>query len=615
MNLKIEDLMRKIELPKRYFNNNFIISEKFSEEKEKFLSLIRQCKGEEFDDDKKLKIEKKISQVIQVADDISNMILEIFECYENADYKKAQELMDGLMSRLEQDIFTGSIDDRVCINCDGKNYYTRFRLNPGYRFFRVRAVDYESSAIQKNADELFHIPLSKRAYSNNERFSLVGFPSLYLSTMLPLAWQECGYPQKYYYSEYQYKYSVDLNSGKRKLENELKFLLLYSPNEIAIWGTSVKYNNFALWLEVITRYLKTYPLILACSFVNQSGKVPYKQEYIIPQMIMQWVQRNSSKIQGIEYFTCVDINMWTSEWCAYNIVIPAMPPYDDKKYSIPLKEEFCWTSPQFYSVPILDKSNNEADREFIYNLVSEISSVMRTHFFPGKYHDVLIKMINICGCLMGLLENQNALDMQLVLHILSSLSQNISCIKGLQLDQDIETEMKKEKDIKFADEADLSNACISFEKIYNKFVSIPGSSECIERIISKHKDFCWNDMHPHFEIMVIFREESEINEPIKWLEENHLLHSVYKIDSSDKSIEYLKKIVSETKNTLDIFWNSHVENDEWVKNNIEAIKTPIFVKINDVSIYSKPGTCFYEIASVGFDKDTLSDRLIPKILK
>ena len=252
MNLKIEDLMKKIELPKRYFNNNFIISEKFSEEKEKFLSLIRQCKGEEFDDDKKLQIEKNISQVIQVADDISNMILEIFECYENADYKKAQELMDGLMSRLEQDIFTGSIDDRVCINCDGKNYYTRFRLNPGYRFFRVRAVDYESPAIQKNADELFYIPLSKRAYSNNERFSLVGFPSLYLSTMLPLAWQECGYPQKYYYSEYQYKYSVDLNSGKRKLENELKFLLLYSPNEIAIWGTSVKYNNFAKNVDFLT---------------------------------------------------------------------------------------------------------------------------------------------------------------------------------------------------------------------------------------------------------------------------------------------------------------------------------------------------------------------------
>ena len=78
-------------------------------------------------------------------------------------------------------------------------------------------------------------------------------------------------------------------------------------------------------------------------------------------------------------------------------------------------------------------------------------------------------------------------------------------------------------------------------------------------------------MHPHSEIVVICREESEINEPIKWLEENHLLQSAYKIDSSDKSIEYLKKIASETKNTLDIFWDSHVENDEWIKNNIAYV--------------------------------------------
>ena len=32
MNLKIEDLLKKIMLPQRYFNNNFIISEKYREE-------------------------------------------------------------------------------------------------------------------------------------------------------------------------------------------------------------------------------------------------------------------------------------------------------------------------------------------------------------------------------------------------------------------------------------------------------------------------------------------------------------------------------------------------------------------------------------------------------
>lgn len=610
MNLKIEDLMKKITLPKRYFSNNFIISEKFREEKKKFLSLVGQCKGNEFEDDKKSKIEEGISQVIQVADDVSNMILGIFDCYENADCKKAQELMDGLMSWLEEDIFIGSIDDRVCINCNGQNYYTRFRMTPGYRFFRVRAVDYESTAIQKNADELFHVPLSKRAYSNNERFSLVGFPSLYLSTMLPLAWQECGYPQKYYYSEYQYKYSIDIDSGKRSLENELKFLLLYSPTEIAIWGTSVKYNNFALWLEVVTRYLKAYPLILACSFVNQSGKVPYKQEYIIPQMLMQWIQRNSSKVQGIEYFTCADTSMRTSEWCAYNIVIPAMAPYDDKKYSIPLREKFCWTLPQFYSVPVLDKSYNEADREFIYNLVSDIRSAMRTHFFPSKYHDTLIKMINICGCLMSLFENQNTVDMQLVLYVLNSLSENISSIKRMQLDRDIETEMKKDKDIKFIDESDLSDTYTSFKKIYYNFVSNSGSSECIEQIVRKHKDLCWNDLHPHSEVMVVCYDESEIKEATKWLEEKHVLYSVCKIDSSNKSIERLKKIALDAKVSLDDFWECHVEDDEWIRNNIDRIKTLIFIKLNDVSIYSKSGTRSVEIVSIGFDKDILTDKLM-----
>lgn len=44
---------------------------------------------------------------------------------------------------------------------------------------------------------------------------------------------------------------------------------------------------------------------------------------------------------------------------------------------------------------------------------------------------------------MSLLENQNGVDMQLVLHILNSLSENVSSIERLDLDKDIETELKK----------------------------------------------------------------------------------------------------------------------------------------------------------------------------
>ena len=42
-------MMKKIMLPKRYFDDTFIIAEKFSEEIENFLDLLKNCNGEEFD--------------------------------------------------------------------------------------------------------------------------------------------------------------------------------------------------------------------------------------------------------------------------------------------------------------------------------------------------------------------------------------------------------------------------------------------------------------------------------------------------------------------------------------------------------------------------------------
>ena len=163
------------------------------------------------------------------------------------------------MDLLDTDIFISLIDDWVHFDYNNSSFNTGFRMGHGNQFFRVRAVEAESSDIQKNADELFHVPLSKRAYTSNERFSLVGFPSLYLATMLPLAWQESGCPKKYYYSEYQY---TGFNPTERSFDNELKFLSLYSPKEIADWGIAFKHNNFEAWLEIITRHLKTYPLVL-----------------------------------------------------------------------------------------------------------------------------------------------------------------------------------------------------------------------------------------------------------------------------------------------------------------------------------------------------------------
>lgn len=56
MALKIEELMRKITLPKRYFDNVFIISDKFREETDSFVSFLNQCNGKEYKADEEAKI-------------------------------------------------------------------------------------------------------------------------------------------------------------------------------------------------------------------------------------------------------------------------------------------------------------------------------------------------------------------------------------------------------------------------------------------------------------------------------------------------------------------------------------------------------------------------------
>jgi hypothetical protein len=609
MELKIENLMRKIALPKRYFNNDFIISDKFREESDTFVSLLRQCNGKEFNADQEEKIKQNLAEICDIAILNIDSVLNIIKYYQNADLKTAQEEFDILMGRIKDDIFISSIDDCVQITINEQTFWTKIRSNPGYRYFRVRPSEYESYTISQNADELFHIPLSKRAYSNNERFSLAGFPSLYLSTMLPLAWQECGYPQKYYYSEYQFEHSYDSTFENRLVDKELRFLSLYSPDEICNWGTSVKYNHFDLWLEVVTKYLKSYPLILACSFVNQSGKVPYKQEYIIPQMLMQWVQRNNSTVQGISYFTCVDTSMWSRKWCAYNIVIPAVAPYDDKMYSNILRDKFCWTVPQFFTVPIADKEYNQHDREIIYNFASDIRSAMRTYQLPMKFLDLLDKMMNVSGCLMSLLDNGSAQHMQLVLHMLNSLDSNCNQLKDFRLENLIDEVLQDKQDLNVINNLNLEDTINTFRNLYNRFIGDGNTDESIKKIIDNYKMLCWNDLHPHSEIILIYSNSTEINEPLKWLREKHVLHFLKKLDSSDNTVEYLKKIAEEAKVSIQDFWDIPIGNEEWIKINISAIKTPIFIKQNDVSIFSPDGTAFYEFVQIGFNKDVLAEKL------
>lgn len=611
MSIRVEDCLRKITLPKRYFNDKFDICEKFKEEAEEYLKLLRLIDGSEFETDKADMLQNRVADIIDEIQKNVDAIINIFTYHEEANPKAAQEEIDAMMERMKNDVFIVSIDDWLTLNTSEKNIYTQLRLTPKSRFFRVRAVSEENPAIQNNPDELFHIPISKKAFVNNERFSLAGFPSLYLSSMLPLAWQECGYPKKYYYSEYQYE-KLNSSRGDRIRENELRFLGLYSPDEIYDWGITMKYNHFELWLEVVMRYLKQYPLVLACSFVNQSGKVTYKQEYIIPQLLMQWGQRNNDVVQGIAYFTCSDLTMLNSRWCAYNIVIPATGPYDDKKYSKMLREAFGWSRPQYYEVPLVDSTHNKADREHLYIFIERIREDMRMLYFSHQYVNYLLEVLELCCCLYNILEASDTIDMQLALHVMELINKSFSQLNKNKADSIIKKVNEKKESVSGLEKIDFDRADTALRNIVQEFTSEDRNG--IKYIIEKYRRTIWNDFGDGSRIAVLYTEKDDLKKPLEWLHDNHCLYFLKKLEANDGTVEYLKDICKETVCDLNQLWGMQVGDNEWLKQNMEKIKSPIFVRVNDVSIYSPDNAKMYDDIQIGFDEEELKEKLISGVL-
>lgn len=604
--MNINQLLDAISLPKRYFSESFVIGVKFKDEIERYFELLEECEETDLNPADSIILQQNLMESKTVASDIAQKIIAIFKSYEDSNYKDTQELFDAIMESLKPIFFISFMNGRIDMQVKEKHISTCLRLfgsSNGEHFFRIRAVDERSQAIESNPDELFHIPMSKRAYSSNERFSLAGFPCLYLSTMLPLAWQECNYPKKYYYSEYQYLWDVDQN-GKVNVDKKVKLLALYSPIELKTWGYTVKYNHFEIWNEVVGRYLKMYPLILACSFINQSGNTPYKQEYIIPQMLMQWVKRNSDVVKGIEYFSCVDMSFDNSKWCANNIVLPAFAPYENGVSQL-LKEKFTWTKPKFHEIPIISKSKTEADRKFLYEFMEEINHIFHVYHMPDVFIHSLVNMKEIASCLLNLMANDRINDMRELLRILELLITSVEYITKLELLTDIENKIAETSEGTLSGDAAVS-ASRAFRKIYENFT---GEDNSVKSIAVKHKDLLWNFYEAQPEWAVLYKSADEIDGFKELLQSNHRIFHLYKSDEGQGTFDLLKSAAQSDSVPMDTFWIKKGKSENWMREHMTEIKTPILIELNNVSIYSDDNVKPQRIVSIGFDKDTLNNLL------
>ncbi|WP_145053089.1 hypothetical protein [Paenibacillus xylanexedens] len=200
------------------------------------------------------------------------------------------------------------------------------------RFYRIR---YDANYAVTQKKELFHIPFESRGYVTTQRYSIPGFPSLYLGSSVYACLEELrkvGDTTNLYVSSY-------------KIADHVKFIDFGFPPRVAKVASDKIEDEQARFIA-LKAYYQCWPLLAACSVRVMEDKHTFKPEYIIPQLLLQWV-RSSTDYSGIRYFTSRNYSYVNSPHLYQNYVFP-VEQNQEKGYCVKLIEKFKLTDPILY---------------------------------------------------------------------------------------------------------------------------------------------------------------------------------------------------------------------------------------------------------------------------
>lgn len=155
-------------------------------------------------------------------------------------------------------------------------------------------------------EEMLHIPFNMRKVVATQRYSIPGYPCLYLSGSIYGCWLELNKPNinELYVSRYEVNRDIKV-LDLSLLPQDVFCGKLSNDSDIYIKAV----NGSEIYIEdIISKYLYTWPIICASSFiVKEEGRV-FKSEYIIPQLLVQVIRNRTIgsdqiEVEGIRYFS------------------------------------------------------------------------------------------------------------------------------------------------------------------------------------------------------------------------------------------------------------------------------------------------------------------------
>lgn len=213
-----------------------------------------------------------------------------------------------------------------------------------YLSFVVLALDQKLFRIRSNKfikhyrkKDLFHVPFEKGEIITTKRFSIAGGPSLYLSNSIYTALKDMRIKNINHISASRFQLNSDFCNWR--------FRLLDLSNRVEYFRKKYVQDQKTIDGPII-KFLVSWPLILVSSLKVQKSNYPFVPEYIIPQLLLQWIRSNGNELEGIKYSSShIALSNKNNHGNFFNIVIPCkdvMP----KGYCSYLKKLFKMTEPK-----------------------------------------------------------------------------------------------------------------------------------------------------------------------------------------------------------------------------------------------------------------------------
>lgn len=311
---------------------------------------------------------------LRAVDIMQKEIVSCLECFLSGDIKSAY---DSFESMLEPRTISRHIEN-ICIPLSDL-------CNEDKPLFRVRKSDTPLTSRR----DMFHIPFSQRHFVRAQRFSVAGLPCLYLGTSLYICWREMDKPDfdKLYISAYK----IDKNNDSKVLNIGPDFL--YKQRSILESKRKNKYD-----FNTKLSYLALWPLIIACNYLKKYDNASFVQEYIIPNLLMQWISRNSNEnVVGIAYrSTKLPANALGSR--GINVVLPPKVRYEEmanNEFCPNLAKIFKFTLPVSWqvlkTVEYVPESVAQSDRE---NLSRRLRR-RKNRELTGSIDDEILNIYNL----------------------------------------------------------------------------------------------------------------------------------------------------------------------------------------------------------------------------